>query len=190
MTWQAMFGATTLIIAISALAALLPATSIIQAAFSVSRRGACGLISARGARITRGAHYEPAAEGHARGAGDDDRDQGEKRRDGVGPVVRGISHQQARTEALGLATYDARPEPLFLNGPTLPGPRTFSDRTAEAIDGEVRRLLDEDLAVLIQRGIGATQRAFQQRGHAHPQAHALGHLRGQRQSTLQHLQQV
>ena len=37
-TWQAMFGATTLIIAISALAALLPATSIIHAAFSVSRR--------------------------------------------------------------------------------------------------------------------------------------------------------
>ena len=33
-----MFGATTLIIAISALAALLPATSIIHAAFSVSRR--------------------------------------------------------------------------------------------------------------------------------------------------------
>ena len=38
MTWQAMFGATTLIIAISALALLLPAMSIIQAAFSVSRR--------------------------------------------------------------------------------------------------------------------------------------------------------
>ena len=35
---SAMFGATTLIIAISALAALLPATSIIHAAFSVSRR--------------------------------------------------------------------------------------------------------------------------------------------------------
>ncbi len=33
-----MFGATTLIIAISALAALLPAMSIIHAAFSVSRR--------------------------------------------------------------------------------------------------------------------------------------------------------
>jgi cell division protease FtsH len=47
------------------------------------------------------------------------------------------------SEALGLATYDARPRPLFLNGPTLPEPRTFSERTAEAIDGEVRRLLDE-----------------------------------------------
>jgi cell division protease FtsH len=47
------------------------------------------------------------------------------------------------SEALGLATYDARPAPLFLNGPTLPEPRTFSERTAEAIDGEVRRLLDE-----------------------------------------------
>ena len=47
------------------------------------------------------------------------------------------------SEALGLATYDARPAPLYLNGPTLPEPRTFSERTAEAIDGEVRRLLDE-----------------------------------------------
>jgi cell division protease FtsH len=47
------------------------------------------------------------------------------------------------SEALGLATYDARPAPLFLNGPTLPESRTFSERTAETIDGEVRRLLDE-----------------------------------------------
>jgi cell division protease FtsH len=47
------------------------------------------------------------------------------------------------SEALGLATYDARPTPLYLNGPMLPEPRTFSERTAEAIDGEVRRLLDE-----------------------------------------------
>jgi len=47
------------------------------------------------------------------------------------------------SDALGLVTYDARPAPLFLNGPTLPEPRTFSERTAEAIDGEVRRLLDE-----------------------------------------------
>jgi len=47
------------------------------------------------------------------------------------------------SDVLGLATYDARPAPLFLNGPTLPEPRTFSERTAEAIDGEVRRLLDE-----------------------------------------------
>ncbi len=37
-TWQAIDGATTLIIAISAFAPLLPATSIIQAALSVSRR--------------------------------------------------------------------------------------------------------------------------------------------------------
>jgi hypothetical protein len=37
-TWQAICGATTLIIAISALALLLPATSIIQAALSVSSR--------------------------------------------------------------------------------------------------------------------------------------------------------
>src|SRR5450830_402530 len=38
MTWQAMLGATTLIMAISVLATLLPATSIIQAALRVSRR--------------------------------------------------------------------------------------------------------------------------------------------------------
>jgi hypothetical protein len=37
-TWQAMVGATTLIMAISVRATLLPATSIIQAALSVSRR--------------------------------------------------------------------------------------------------------------------------------------------------------
>jgi len=52
----------------------------------------------------------------------------------------GMSHGMLE---LGLATYDARPTPLFLNGPTLPEPRTFSERTAETIDGEVRRLLDE-----------------------------------------------
>jgi len=47
------------------------------------------------------------------------------------------------SETLGLATYDARPTPLFLGGPALPEQRTCSERTAEAIDAEVRRLLDE-----------------------------------------------
>ncbi|RTL46324.1 MAG: ATP-dependent metallopeptidase FtsH/Yme1/Tma family protein [Burkholderiales bacterium] len=47
------------------------------------------------------------------------------------------------SETLGLATFDSRPAPLFLNGPTLPEPRNFSERTAEQIDTEVRRLLDE-----------------------------------------------
>ena len=49
-----MLGATTLIIAISALAVLLPATSIIHAAFSVSSR-ACSIMqraSAMRSRVT------------------------------------------------------------------------------------------------------------------------------------------
>jgi cell division protease FtsH len=47
------------------------------------------------------------------------------------------------SESLGLVTFDTRPVPLYLNGPTMPEPRNFSERTAEAIDGEVRRILDE-----------------------------------------------
>jgi cell division protease FtsH len=50
------------------------------------------------------------------------------------------------SEALGLATYDSRPTPLYLGGPAAPEPRQCSDRTAEAIDAEVRRLLDESRA--------------------------------------------
>lgn len=47
------------------------------------------------------------------------------------------------SESLGLATFDSRPVPLYLNGPSMPGAREFSERTAEAIDAEVRRILDE-----------------------------------------------
>jgi len=47
------------------------------------------------------------------------------------------------SEALGLATYDAQRTPLFLDGPAGPEQRNCSERTAEAIDGEVRRLLEE-----------------------------------------------
>ena len=47
------------------------------------------------------------------------------------------------SETLGLATYNAQPTPLFLGGPALPEQRNCSERTAEAIDSEVRRLLDE-----------------------------------------------
>jgi cell division protease FtsH len=47
------------------------------------------------------------------------------------------------SETLGLVTFDARPVPLYLNGPMMPEPRNFSERTAEAIDAEVRRILDE-----------------------------------------------
>jgi cell division protease FtsH len=47
------------------------------------------------------------------------------------------------SEALGLATYGAQPARLYLDGPALPEQRNCSERTAEAIDAEVRRLLDE-----------------------------------------------
>ena len=47
------------------------------------------------------------------------------------------------SESLGLAAFDSRPVPLYLSGPTMPGAREYSERTAEAIDGEVRRILDE-----------------------------------------------
>jgi cell division protease FtsH len=47
------------------------------------------------------------------------------------------------SDALGLAALDSRPVPLYLNGPSLPETRAFSERTAEAIDAEVRRILDE-----------------------------------------------
>ena len=47
------------------------------------------------------------------------------------------------SDALGLATFDTRPVPLYLSGPALPEARHFSDRTAEAIDAEVRRILEE-----------------------------------------------
>ncbi len=48
-----------------------------------------------------------------------------------------------RIVALGLATYDTRPAALYLDGPALPEQRNCSERTAEVIDSEVRRLLDE-----------------------------------------------
>jgi cell division protease FtsH len=47
------------------------------------------------------------------------------------------------SETLGLATYDTRPTPMFLAGPMLPEQRNCSERTAEAIDSEVHRLLEE-----------------------------------------------
>jgi cell division protease FtsH len=47
------------------------------------------------------------------------------------------------SEKLGLATYDSRPTPLYLGGPALPEQRECSEHTAELIDAEVKRLLDE-----------------------------------------------
>ena len=59
------------------------------------------------------------------------------------------------SEALGLATYDQRPASPYLGGPALPEQRSCSDRTAETIDAEVRRLLEESrqrvLATLRER---------------------------------------
>ena len=47
------------------------------------------------------------------------------------------------SDALGLATYDTRRASLYLDGPALPEQRNCSEHTAEVIDTEVRRLLDE-----------------------------------------------
>jgi cell division protease FtsH len=47
------------------------------------------------------------------------------------------------SEAIGLATYETRAGALYPPGAMQPEPRTYSERTAETIDGEVRRLLAE-----------------------------------------------
>ena len=47
------------------------------------------------------------------------------------------------SEALGLATYDTQRAALYLDGPALPEQRNCSERTAEVVDAEVRRLLDD-----------------------------------------------
>jgi len=54
------------------------------------------------------------------------------------------------SDALGLATYDTRPPALYLDGPALPEQRNCSESTAEVIDSEVRRLLDEARARVSQ----------------------------------------
>ena len=53
------------------------------------------------------------------------------------------------SDALGLATYDTRPAALYLDGPALPEQRNCSERTAEAIDLEVRRFLEEARARVV-----------------------------------------
>ena len=47
------------------------------------------------------------------------------------------------SEAIGLATHEAPRTPTFLGAPQLPEPRAYSERTAEVIDAEVSRLLQE-----------------------------------------------
>ena len=47
------------------------------------------------------------------------------------------------SEAIGLTAHEAPRTQTFLGGPQLPEARSYSERTAETIDTEVRRLLDE-----------------------------------------------
>ena len=47
------------------------------------------------------------------------------------------------SEALGLAAHEAPRAPTYLGAPQLPEARTYSERTAETIDAEVKRLLEE-----------------------------------------------
>ena len=47
------------------------------------------------------------------------------------------------SEAIGLVAHEAPRTPTFLGAPQPPEARSYSERTAETIDAEVRRLLDE-----------------------------------------------
>jgi len=50
------------------------------------------------------------------------------------------------SEAIGLAAHEAPRTPTYLGVPQLPEARTYSERTAELIDAEIRRLLEESKA--------------------------------------------
>jgi cell division protease FtsH len=58
-------------------------------------------------------------------------------------MARHMVTQYGMSEALGLATWEASPRAAFLGLPGAPEQRDCSERTAEAIDAEVRRLLEE-----------------------------------------------
>lgn len=53
-------------------------------------------------------------------------------------VARHMNTRYGMSEALGLATFEP-PRPVFL---PVPGPREYSERTAEAIDAEIQTLLE------------------------------------------------
>jgi cell division protease FtsH len=53
------------------------------------------------------------------------------------------------SEAVGLAAHEAPRAPTYLGAPQLPEARTYSERTAELIDAEVRRLLEESKARVV-----------------------------------------
>ena len=58
-------------------------------------------------------------------------------------MARHMVTQYGMSERLGLATYDAQPLPMFLDGLSLPERRNCSEHTAELIDTEVQQLLAE-----------------------------------------------
>ena len=64
-------------------------------------------------------------------------------------MARHIVTHYGMSDALGLATYDTRPAALYLDGPALPEQRNCSERTAEVIDSEVSRLLEDARARVI-----------------------------------------
>ncbi len=56
-------------------------------------------------------------------------------------LARHMVTQYGMSEHLGLATFEEPPTSVFLNVPAPQGPREYSERTAEAIDDEVTKLL-------------------------------------------------
>jgi cell division protease FtsH len=56
-------------------------------------------------------------------------------------IVRHMITRYGMGEALGLATFESPRQALFLPGPS-GGPREYSERTAEAIDAEIQKMLE------------------------------------------------
>jgi len=58
-------------------------------------------------------------------------------------LARHMVTQYGMSEHLGLATFEEPRSALFLNVPVAQGPRAYSERTAEAIDDEIAKLLTD-----------------------------------------------
>jgi cell division protease FtsH len=56
-------------------------------------------------------------------------------------IARHMVTRYGMSEALGLASFESPRQPLFLPGPA-GGPKEYSERTAETIDGEIQKLLE------------------------------------------------
>src|SRR3990172_7170392 len=56
-------------------------------------------------------------------------------------IARHMITRYSMSETLGLATFEEPRQALFLNVPSSPRPREYSERTAEAIDAEIQSLL-------------------------------------------------